>query len=90
MTRPAIRSSVIRHVALPQDQVWWKLDALKEAPPPVPVKKLLLDLARPRLLAKQSFQFFIFFTLRENEKLLKAPIILHRMTSFIAHENEEH
>lgn len=49
MTRPAIRSSVIRHVALPQDQVWWKLDTLKEAPLPMPVKKLLLDLARPGL-----------------------------------------
>ena len=35
--------------ALAPGHVWWKLDAVKEAPLPAPVKKLLLDLARPNL-----------------------------------------
>ncbi|MDT1853250.1 A/G-specific adenine glycosylase, partial [Acinetobacter baumannii] len=33
----------------PSGHVWWKLDAIGEAPLPAPVKKLLLGLAQPNL-----------------------------------------
>ena len=37
--------------AAPPEHVWWKLDEIKEAPLPAPVKKLLLDLAEPGLFS---------------------------------------
>jgi A/G-specific adenine glycosylase len=34
--------------------VWWKLDAIGEAPLPAPVKKLLLDLSQPSLFSQSN------------------------------------
>jgi A/G-specific adenine glycosylase len=43
------RVALARRGATPPGHVWWKLEAIGEAPLPAPVKKLLMQLARPGL-----------------------------------------
>jgi A/G-specific adenine glycosylase len=43
------RVALSKRAALPEGYLWWKLAEIADAPLPAPVKKLLTDLAAPRL-----------------------------------------